>query len=548
MNQPADLVVTGGRIWTQDPDRPWAEALAARSGKLVAVGANSEVEVLVGPETRVHDAGGAMIMPGLVDGHVHLHLGGSQTAFELPLLPTDDLDAVLGKVGEWAARLEPEAWVVGGIVGSTVMDGLTDAGALARLDEAGGGRPVLLRDDTMHNRWVSSRALELMGVHQGSADPDGGRYVRDARGRLTGVLHESASNGAETAFASSITEPRARTATSVATAIDVLNSYGVTSVQEAATMLEPARALTELESSGALNARVVLSPPVRQALEGGVVGEELIAQLAELRSELVRPDFVKIFLDGVPMTRTSALLGPYRCAHGAEPFRGETYWEFDDLVAQLERCAELGLGAKLHATGDAAARMVLDAAERIRSDGCGIRLQIAHAEFIHPDDIARFARLDVVADLSRGIWYPNVIQDSIAEQVEPELVETSWPTRDLVDSGAVLAAGSDWPCAVPTPDPWTGMETLVTRRNPDERFPGTLNPGQRLTLEEAISAFTTDPAEAIGLGGVAGKLAPGRAADFIVLDRDLFEIDPGQIHDTRVRRTYFAGDLVHESS
>ncbi|GAA2360793.1 amidohydrolase [Saccharopolyspora halophila] len=546
MTPPADLIVTGGRIWTQDPGRPWAEALAARGGELLAVGANTEVEALAGPETRVHEADGAMIMPGLVDGHVHLHLGGSQAAFELPLLPTDDLDAILGKVGEWAARLEPDDWVVGGIVGSTVMDGLTDADALARLDEAGGGRPVLLRDDTMHNRWVSSRALELMGVRPDSPDPDGGRYVRDARGRLTGVLHESASGAAEAAFAGSITDPRARTATSVATAIEVLNSYGVTSAQEAATMLDPARALAALESSGELNARVVLSPPVRPFIEDGVVGEDLIAEVAELRGELVRPDFVKIFLDGVPMTRTSALLNPYRCAHGAAPFRGEMYWEFEDLVAQLERCAELGLGAKLHATGDAAARLVLDAAERIRNGGSGNPLQIAHAEFIHPDDIARFAQLDVAADLSPGIWFPNVIQDSIAAQVEPELVESSWPVRDLVDSGAVVAAGSDWPCAVPTPDPWTGLETLVTRRNPDERFPGTLNPGQRLTLEEAITAFTTGPAEAIGIGGVAGKLAPGYAADFIVLDRNLFEIDPGQIHDTQVLRTYFAGELVRE--
>lgn len=548
MISPAELVVTGGRIWTQDPNRPWAEAVAVRDGRLVAVGTRREVEAFTGPETRVHDVGGAMITPGLIDGHVHLNLGGSQAAFELPLAPTDDLDAILGKVGEWAARLDPDDWVVGGIVGSTVLDGLGDADLLWRLDEVSGGRPVLLRDDSMHNRWVSSRALELMGVGPESADPRGGRYVRDRRGRLTGVLHESASAEAEAAFGRSITDVPARTSTAVATAVETLNAYGVTSAQEAATMLGSARALAALESSGRLNARVVLSTPVRPFIEEGVVGEELIAEVAELRGELVRPDFVKIVLDGVPMTRTTALLNPYRCGHGAEPFRGEMYWTLEDLVAQLERCAELGLGAKLHATGDASARRVLDAAEQVRNGTASeIRLQIAHTEFIHPDDVPRFAELDVVADLSPYIWYPGVIQDSIAEQVERRLVDSSWPVRDLVDCGAVVAAGSDWPCAAPTPDLWTGLETLVTRRNPDERFPGELNPGQKLALEEAIAAFTSNPAEALGVGDVAGRLVPGLSADFIVLDRNLFEIDPAEIHGTQVLRTYFAGELVHDS-
>lgn len=544
----ADLVVTGGRIWTQDPRRPWAEALAVRSGVLVAVGTTAEVLPLAGPATIVRDLGGAMVMPGLIDGHVHLNLGGSQAAFELPLLPTDELDTVLAKVRRWALDLEPGEWVVGGIVGSTVLDGLTDGDVLKRLDEAAGGRPVMLRDDTMHNRWVSSRALEAMGVTVDSPDPKGGRYVRDARGRFTGVLHESASGRAEAAFARSVTDPESRTATAMRKAIEILGGYGVTSVQEAATMLRPATALHKLEVAGELNVRAVLSAPVRPFLEEGVVGEDLIARLAELRGELVRPDFVKIVLDGVPMTRTTALLSPYKCHHGgAEPCHGEIYWTLDDLSDQLLRCAELGLGAKLHATGDASVRRVLDAAERLRTrTGSGIRLQIAHTEFVHRDDVARFAELDVVADLSPYIWYPSVIQQSISAQVEEELVDTSWPVRDLLDSGVLVAAGSDWPCAAPTPDPWTGLETLVTRRNPDERFPGALNPGQAVSLPEALAAFTTNPARAMGIGDIAGRLAPGFAADFIVLDRNLFDIDPGEIHATTVEQTYFAGRLVHD--
>ncbi|MCZ2816292.1 amidohydrolase [Modestobacter sp. VKM Ac-2984] len=542
----ADLLVTGGRIWTSDPARPWAEALAARDGVLLAVGTVEEVARHRGPDTEVHDLAGSLVLPGLVDGHVHLNLAGAQAAFELPLLPSDSLEEVLAKVRAWADRLEPDAWVVGGILGSTLVGQLAEERHRLALDEASGGRPVLLRDDTMHNRWVSSRALELMGVGPDTPDVEGGRYVRDDAGRLTGVLHELASARAESAFAASVADPQARIREAVATAVRVLNSYGITSVQEAATMGAPLAALRELEAQGGLTLRVVASLPVRPFLEDGPVGGELIAEARAQRSDLVRPDFVKIVLDGVPMTRTTALLEPYLCRHGEPATTGDLYYDLPDLVAEVERCHDLGLGAKFHATGDASVRLVLDAVEQVRSRrGPGPRFQIAHAEYVHPDDLRRFAALDVVADASPYIWFPGVIQDSIAAHVPEDVVAASWPFRDFIDSGALVAAGSDWPCAAPTPDPWTGLEAMVTRRNPDPAVPGALNPGQALTVQEAVTAFTTHPAEAMGLGEVAGRLTPGRSADFIVLDRDVFTVAPAQVHATQVLRTWFAGRLVH---
>ncbi|OMQ15255.1 hypothetical protein A7K94_0210820 [Modestobacter sp. VKM Ac-2676] len=471
---------------------------------------------------------GALVLPGLVDGHVHLNLAGAQAAFELPLLPTDTLEEVLAKVRAWAAELAPDAWVVGGILGSTVLSQLTDEGHRLALDEASGGRPVLIRDDTMHNRWVSSRALELMEVGPGTPDEEGGRYVRDASGRLTGVLHELASARAESAFAASIPDRTARIREAVATAVRVMNSYGITSAQEAATMGAPLAALRDLEERGELTLRVVASMPVRPFLEEGPVGADLIAEVRAQRSDLVRPDFVKIVLDGVPMTRTTALLEPYLCRHGEPPTTGELYFDLADLVAEVERCHDLGLGAKFHATGDASVRLVLDAVEQVRARrGPGPRFQIAHTEYVHPDDLPRFAALDVVADASPHLWFPGVIQDSIAVHVPEHVVAASWPFRDLVDSGAVVAAGSDWPCAAPTPDPWTGLAAMVTRRNPDPGVPGALNPRPRRSpCRRRSPPSPRTPAEAMGLGAVTGRLTPGRAADFVVVDRDVFGIDP----------------------
>jgi hypothetical protein len=282
----------------------------------------------------------------------------------------------------------------------------------------------------------------------------------------------------------------------------VLNSYGVTSAQEAGTLALPYATLRELEKAGALTARVVASMPVRPFIEEGVTGVELIEKVRSDPGELVRPEFVKVFLVGVPMTRTTALLEPYLCSHGQQPTTGELLWAVEDLVAQVEDCYDRGLGAKFHATGDASVRVVLDAVEQVRGRrGPGPRFQIAHTEFVHTDDIPRFAALDVVADASPFIWFPGVLQDSIKRQVPSVVVDASWPFRSLLEAGASVSAGSDWPCSAPTPDPWTGLQTMVTRRNPNPAVEGFLNADQAISVEQAITAFTSGPAESMGLGG-----------------------------------------------
>lgn len=545
-----EMIVTGARIYTSDPANEWAEAMAVAEGKIVAVGTKSEVLALAQSHTEILELDGELILPGFSDGHSHLGLGGGQAAWELPILPTDSKPAILEKVREWGAKLGPDEWIVGGIVGSTVMDEIVDTEDLAALDEAAGGRPVLLRDDSMHNRWVNSRALELMNVQADTPDPEGGTYGRDKAGALTGVLQELASAVAEAAADAAVEDPDSRNRVSLKTALQTLNSFGITSVQDAATMEYSWKALGALEADGEVTAWVVGSMPARNFIEAGKVGEDLFSIGDSHRSTHVRPDFVKFVIDGIPMTRTSAMLTPYICHHhDDEDFIGDPLWTQDELVEALELCYQRGYGGKLHATGDASVRLVLDAVEIVRRrHGFGPIFQIAHVEFIHPEDLPRFAELQVVADASPYIWYPSVIQDSIAKQIPAQTVRNSWPTKDLVKAGAVLAAGSDWPCALPSPDPWTGLETLVTRRNPDPAVEGVLNEGQRLTVADAIAAFTRNPAAAMGLGEVTGMIRKGLSADFIVVDRNLFEIDPGSIHETQVLQTYFEGRRVYDRS
>lgn len=547
MSKSPDLIVTNARIYTCDSSSPWAEALAVSDGMITAVGTALEVGALATAATEVVDADGRMLMPGLTDIHAHLMYGGTRIAWELSIQPDDSLAEILASVSAHARTIAPDEWIIGGIVGSPVLDRVASGGYLAALDAAAGGRPVLLRDDSYHNRWVNSKAFELMGADRTTPDPPDGAIVRDRDGNLTGVLYESACTLVERTAAASIDNQPARDRKAIRTALDLMNSFGITAIQDAATLEPSLRALSDLAADDDLTAWVVATLPVRPYMSDDIVGDELFAAAGDYRSHQLRPDFVKFFLDGVPMTRTSALLEPYLChgPHEDPTDTGSLLWTDDDLVDALQHCHQLGLGAKLHATGDRSVRQALDAIQSVRErHGAGQRYHIAHVPFVAPSDLERFAALDVVAEASPYIWFPTPILAALRTQVPPSLADRSWPFRELLDHRAQLAVGSDWPIA-PTPDPWMAMQALVTRANPDPKHPGYSNPTAAITLAEAISAFTHSNASAMGMDDIIGTLAPGRSADFIVLNHNLFDIEPTEIHNTKVHQTYFRGRRVY---
>ena len=538
-----------GKIWTGVADDDWVEAFAVADGRIIATGALHEVEDQVGTphETIIIDKG--IVTPGLIDGHLHLSLGGTQLAHELALDPTDDAETILAKVREWTSRLEPGEWIIGGIIGSGVLPMLNNVEFLEKLDEASHGHPVLLRDDTMHNRQVNTTALEAMGITADSPDPEGGTYVRDDQGRLTGALWELACAVAEGVAAKSHVDPHQRQVKALQAALDRLAALGITTVQDAATMLPHFEGLAALEESGELDMRVIASMPIRPFIEDGTVGEELFAAGMEFESEHVKPRFAKFVLDGVPTTHTTALLNPYKCNHSSHDpnFRGELYWTLDDLVAALRRCAELGLDAKLHATGDASVRQALDAAEIVRQDtNGGPAMQIAHMSFISEQDLPRFAELNVAADACPFMWFPSPLTDGISDFVADETMANIWPFKDLLATGALISGGSDWPVGLPVLNPWLGIEGMVTRQAAASQSDAdyghrTVNINQAITLPQAMAAFTRESAKALGIAAETGTIEPGKSADFIALDRDIFTSGIKQVHQTQVLGRWVAG-------
>ena len=427
----ADLIFENGKVYTVDARLPWAEAVAVRHGKIVFVGSARGARDWQGPQTRIVDLKGRMMMPGLGDVHNHHTRGGQLDLFELSFQASISFDEILTRVKARASQTPAGEWICGGIWSSELIARLGTVEAKAALDAVSLGHPVMLRDDSLHNRWVNSKALELMDVTAATPDPELGHIVRDrSSGAPVGLLLEKASALAEQAAVKSVNDPLQRDIASTQRAVEILNSYGVTAYQDANTTLPMLQALTDLDKRGELNAWCVGSLPVFNTLTGTeLFGEALIARREEFRTTHVRPDFIKLFMDGVPMTRTAAMLEAYKPDETGHAVVCQSFLRLPDVVHWIVRAETMGLGVKVHCAGDAAVRDILDAVEIVRRlrGPDGPMHHIAHASFIDPADIPRFRELNVVADLCPAIWFPCAItvanQAVIGEQRRALLAE-----------------------------------------------------------------------------------------------------------------------------
>jgi predicted amidohydrolase YtcJ len=544
----SETILHHPHIFTMNPDQPWVQAIAVRDGRMLAVGSLAHAQAAL-PAAPVVNLPGAMVVPGLLDVHNHFVWAGRAELYEMFVPPVFSLDQVLDTVREVASHKAPGEWIVGGIWGSALIGEINTAARL-RLDEAAGGRPVMLRDDSHHNRFVSTAALTAAGIDRDTPDPVNGSIVRDpGTGEATGLLLESACALVEVALARELEAQPRLDVEAAAHAIQRLNALGVTGMQEALTTRAVMRALKSLDDEGRLSAWVMGSLPMTEApLAPGEMPEELQALRDEFRTRHFLPDAGKIFLDGVPTARTAAMLEPYLpdAVHGC-CFRGGTTLTVPQLVRVLADAERRGIRVKIHCTGDASTRAALDAIDVLRTfNGPGLQHHIAHASFIDPSEIPRFAQLDVVADLSPPLWFPSVIIEAIRSTVAGPLVDRMSPIRSLLDAGALIAGGSDWP-VVPDPSPWPAMQGMVTRRDPSGRLEGPLAPEQAITVQDALKAYTINAAQAMGLADRTGSIEVGKSADIAALDAALFEVPAANIGQTRVLQTWFEGRCVYEA-
>jgi predicted amidohydrolase YtcJ len=539
----ADLVLMGGRVATMDAARRFTSALAVLDGRIVAVGPDAAVRAHIGPSTRVIELRGRTVTPGFQDAHVHpVHGGLARLRCELH--DTRGREALLAVIAEYAAANPDLPWIVGG--GWYMAD---FPGGLPRkedLDAIVPDRPVILTNRDGHGAWANSRALEVAGVTRDTADPADGRIERDPDGSPTGALHEGAQDLVHR-FTPDDTPADLEEALRLGQAY--LHSLGITAWQDAIVQPETEeRAYVALASRGELTARVVGAMWWERA-RGAEQIEEFVERRRVTSIGRYQATSIKLMMDGVLENYTGAMLDPYLDADGrATDNRGLLQIDPAGLGSWVPTLDALGFQAHFHAIGDGAVRAALDAvaAARAANGPSDTRPHIAHIQVIHPDDIRRFATLDVAAN-AQPYWACHEGQmDELTIPFLGERWRWQYPFRSLRAAGAVLAMGSDW--SVSTPDPLLEMEVAVERVADESRgVREPFLPDERIELIDALAGFTAGSAYVNHLDET-GTLEVGKLADLAVLDRDLFDRAAGAIGEAQVVGTFVEGRSVYETA
>ncbi|HXF63175.1 MAG TPA: amidohydrolase [Caldilineaceae bacterium] len=525
----ADQLFYNGVVYTLDPARPRASALAVAGNRIVAAGDDDELRELLRPGGRAINLRGQTVAPGFTDAHLHfLSYGLSLREIDLAAVPT--LAEAQRRVRQRAAATPADHWLIGRGWDQSLW---TDRRFPSRydLDAVAPDHPVFLRRKCGHVGWANSRALALAGITAATPDPFGGEIERDASGEPTGILKENAMG----LVARLLAEPsEAEALAAVRAALAELHRRGITGVHnmEGAAAL---RAFQTLRDQGELTLRVVQQIP-----ESDLDAAIQMGLRSGFGDDRLRIGAVKIFADGALGARTALMVESYE---GEPENRGIAVATAGHLKAQVARAARAGIAVHIHAIGDQANRNVLDAIEASRQAGLGpqLRHRIEHAQLLHPDDLPRFAALGVIASMQPI----HCTQDMKLADAHwgPERSRLAYAWRSLLDTGAVLAFGSDAP--VEEPDVLRGIHAAVTRRRAD----GSPGPDgwigeQRITVAEALYAYTVGAAYSVGREAALGRLAPGLLADFVVLSDDIFTIQPMALLETDVIATIVDGVTV----
>lgn len=526
----ATIVISDTRVWTGDPDNPWAEAVAMNGDMIIAVGSAESVAAHIGDETQVLSVPGSMLTPGFIDTHVHFIDGGAALA-SVQLRDAASREEFTSRIAAFADSVEPGEWILGG-----TWDHENWGGELPRrdwIDDVTPDNPVWVYRLDGHMALANSLALKAGGVDADTPDVAGGEIRRYEDGRPAGVLKDNAMAPVTAAV------PRASDALldrQVMAAMKYVAGNGVTTVHDMADWNSLA-AYRRAHSRSELITRIYSVVP--------------LSDWERLRDELaangggdtwLRIGALKGFMDGSLGSHTAAFLEPFT---DAPDERGFLVNELDDMRRWITGADDAGLQVNVHAIGDSAIRDLLDMyLDAVAANGArDRRFRIEHAQHIHPDDIERFAIQDIIASMQPyhaiddGRWADRVIG--------AERSKTTYAFRSLIDAGTRVTFGSDWYVAPATPI--EGIYAAVTRRTIDGANPGGWVPEQKITVAEALRAYTSDAAYASFEEDIKGAIKVGMLADLVLLDRDLTAIAPESIPETQVLATIVGGKIVYSS-
>ena len=547
----ADLVLHSGVIYTVDKNYSVAQAIAIKEGRIVYVGPNEGVNRFSGANTRVVDLQNRMVMPGMQDVHIHPISGGILSA-SCDLNGLSNIAQYRTAITNYANDNPDVEWILGGGWAMSVF-GVGGKPSRKIIDELVSDRPVFLSSTDGHSGWANSLALEIAGITKDTPDPIDGIIDRDPEtGELIGSLQEGAMMLVEKYIPNDTLESKI---SGLRYSMDMLNSYGITAIQDAIVRESDLKTYEALENNNELTLRVVASLWWERSQ-----GLEQLDELKNLRTKyttnLVKPTTVKIMQDGLVENYTAVLVDPYLMPG---QIKGIPMVEPELLKKAVTAIDASGFQVHFHALGDGAVRQSLDAVEEsIYENGrLGNRHHISHLQLIHPDDFERFVELDVVANF-QPLWAytGDYLTELAAPFVGPERLRWSYAIKTIQNTGAKIAFGSDW--SVTSANPFHQMETAITRQSastitalenkpvdPEQDIPLFIE--ESIDLETAIDAFTINAAFVNNIEEETGSLEVGKIADLVVLDQNLFQIEVRDISETKALLTLFEGRVVHGS-
>jgi len=537
----ATLILLNGRVWTENPKQPEAEAIAIDGQHILAVGSSADIRQLAGPRCRTIDLNGRRVVPGFNDSHVHLVAGGDALV-SVQLRDARSAEEFRRRIGEYAKSLPKGTWIGNGLWDHQNWTPPT-LPTHQLIDAVTPDNPVFVWRLDGHMALANALAMKLAGLTRDTRDVPGGEIVRDKDGNPTGVLKDHATSLVERV----IPPPSERELDAdLKAAMHEAASHGVTSVQNMWDSTSDAfsavkfREFQKFARAGTLTVRIYHAAPLRDWKALADAGVQ-----APFGSPVLRIGNLKSFADGALGSETAWMDAPFADRPGYSGLASAALSDPAAYYASIQGADRAGLQVSIHAIGDRAIHTVLDMFERAeREDGAADRrFRIEHAQHTAPGDIARFGALHVIASMQP---YHAIDDGRWAEkELGPVRIQSSYAWRSLLDHGAVLAFGSDWPVA--PLDPLMGIYAAVTRRTLDGRNPEGWVPKERITVAEAVHAYTVGSAFAEHQEQVKGSLEPGKLADLVVLTADIFSIPPADLDKARVYMTIFDGALIYRT-
>lgn len=531
----ADIVVLNGKIWTGDPVMPWAEAIAATGEYITTIGSTPDIKGAIGPKTQVIDAKNKLVIPGLIDNHTHLMIGG------LHLLTLDLRNVLTAKqfvqaVAEKALDLAPGHWITGGSWDHEQWP----EGKLPEkswLDPVTPTTPVFLTRADLHMGVANTLALQLAGITKETPDPAGGVIERDANGEPTGILKDTAMN----IILSAIPKPTQKEYDqALIAAMNYAASVGITSVQDITAWKnwDDWESFVRFHQLGALTLRIYARTPITEWEK-----QQMMIAASGRGDDWLQLGGVKGFVDGALGSATAYMFEPYTDAPDTCGLLVDQMYPEGIMLQRIFECDKAGMPVSIHAIGDRANNLLLDIFEAvIKENGPrDRRFRIEHAQHLLPEDINRMAKHKVIASVQPahladdGCWAERRLGD--------ERCQSTYAFGSLVRADVPVTFGTDWP-VVPL-NPFTGIQAAVTRQTKDDRYPDGWIPQQKISVEQALHAYTSAGAYAEFSEHRKGTLTVGKLADMVVLSQDIFTIEPNAIGNTTVLYTMVGGKIVY---